>query len=56
MEKQLVDHILAQHAEADAFEAEAPGNWMGRLPGPEQTAYWADREKWQLLGISAERN
>ena len=43
MEKQLVDHILAQHAEADAFEAEAPGNWMGRLPGPEQTAYWADR-------------
>jgi len=43
MEKQLVDYILAQHAEADAFEAEAPGNWMGRLPGPEQTAYWADR-------------
>ena len=43
MEKKLVDYILAQHAEADAFEAEAPGNWMGRLPGPEETAYWADR-------------
>jgi hypothetical protein len=43
MEKKLVDYILAQHAEADAFEAEAPGNCMGRLPGVEQTAYWADR-------------
>ena len=43
MENQLVDHILAQHAEADAFEAEALGNWMGRLPGPQETAYWADR-------------
>ena len=43
MQQELIDHIIAQHAEADAFEAEAPGNWMGRLPGPEQTAYWADR-------------
>jgi len=43
MEKQLVDYILAQHAEADTFEAQAPGNWMGRLPGADQTAYWADR-------------
>ena len=43
MEKQLVDYILAQHAEADAFEALAPGNWMGRLPSPQDTAYWTDR-------------
>lgn len=42
MEKALVDVILAQHAEADAFMA-TPGNWMGKLPSPEDTEYWSQR-------------
>jgi hypothetical protein len=43
LEAKLVNYILAQHAESDAFEAEAPGNWMGRLPSPQDTAYWTAR-------------
>ena len=43
LEAKLVNYILAQHAEADAFEAKAPGNWMGRLAGPEETTYWESR-------------
>lgn len=42
MEKALVDYILAQRAEADAF-MDTPGNWMGKLPTPEDTQYWSDR-------------
>jgi len=42
MEKALVDYIVAQRAEADAF-MDTPGNWMGKLPTPEDTQYWSDR-------------
>lgn len=42
MEKILVDYILAQRAEADAF-MDTPGNWMGKLPTPEDTQYWSER-------------
>ena len=42
MEKALVDYILAQRAEADAFN-DTPGNWMGKLPTPEDTQYWSER-------------
>ena len=43
MEKALVDYILAQHAEADAFMAEAEGNWLGKYPAPTDTEYWSQR-------------
>lgn len=43
MEKALVDHIMAQRAEAEAFTAAAPGNFMGMLPHPNETKYWAER-------------
>jgi len=43
MEKALVDHIVAQRAEADAFTAAAPGNFMGKLPCHTDTEYWSSR-------------
>ena len=42
MEKALEDYIWAQRAEADAF-MDTPGNWMSKLPTPEDTQYWSDR-------------
>jgi hypothetical protein len=42
MQKDLVDYILAQHAEADEF-SKTPGNYMGKMPAPENTAYWSQR-------------
>ena len=43
MEKALMDYIIAQHAEVDAFMAEAKGNWMGKYPAPTDTEYWSER-------------
>jgi len=43
MEKALVDYILAQRAEAEAFTAAAPGNFMGMLPHPDEFVYWSSR-------------
>jgi len=43
MEKALVDYIVAQRAEAEAFTAAAPGNFMGKLPCHTDTAYWSER-------------
>ena len=43
MEKALVDYILDQRAEVDAFMAEAKGNWMGKYPAPTDTEYWSER-------------
>ena len=40
MEKALYDHIMAQRAEAEAFTAAAPGNFMGMLPHPDEFVYW----------------
>jgi len=42
MEKSLIDHINAQHKEADEF-CKTPGNWMGKLPNPNDTVYWSER-------------
>ena len=43
MEQSLVDYILKQHAEADAWMAAGPDRWMGKLPDPADTEYWAQR-------------
>ena len=43
MEKALVDYIVAQRAEAEAFTAAAPGNFMGKLPCHTDTEYWSER-------------
>ena len=43
MEKALYDHIMAQRAEAEAFTAAAPGNFMGMLPHPDEFVYWSSR-------------
>ena len=43
MEKALVDYIVAQRAEAEAFTAAAPGNIMGKLPCHTDTEYWTER-------------
>jgi hypothetical protein len=43
MEQALVDYILKQHAEADAWMAAGPDRWMGKLPDPADTEYWAQR-------------
>ena len=43
MEKALVDYIVAQRAEAEAFTAAAPGNFMGKLPCHTDTEYWSQR-------------
>ena len=43
MEQALVDYILKQHAEADAWMAATPGSWMGKLVDPSDTEYWAQR-------------
>lgn len=43
MEKSLYDHIMAQRAEAEAFTAAAPGNFMGMLPHPDEFVYWSSR-------------
>ena len=42
MEKALVDYIMAQRAEAEEFSKQ-PGCWMGSMPHPEDTQYWAQR-------------
>ena len=42
MEQALRDVILAQHKEADEF-CKTPGNWMGKLPDPDDTEYWSKR-------------
>lgn len=43
MEQALVDYILKQHAEADAWMAAGPDRWMGKLPDPADTEYWTQR-------------
>lgn len=43
MEKELVLYIVAQRAEAEAFTAAAPGNFMGKLPCHTDTEYWSER-------------
>lgn len=43
MEQALVDYILKQHAEADAWMAANPGSWMGKLVDPSDTEYWSKR-------------
>ena len=43
MEQKLVDYINTQRAEADAFTAAAPGNFMGKLPSHTDTEYWSER-------------
>ena len=43
MEKALVDYIVAQRAEAEAFTAAAPGNFMVKLPCHTDTEYWSQR-------------
>ena len=43
MEQALVDYILEQHAEADAWMAESPDRWMGKLVDPSDTKYWSER-------------
>lgn len=43
MEQKLYDHIMAQRAEAEAFTAAAPGNFMGMLPHPDEFVYWSSR-------------
>ena len=43
MEQALVEYILKQHAEADAWMAANPGSWMGKLVDPSDTEYWAQR-------------
>jgi len=43
MEKALVDYIMAQRAEAEAFTAAAPGNFMGMMPHPDEFVYWSSR-------------
>ena len=42
MEKALVDYIMAQRAEAEEFSKQ-PGCWMGSMPHPDDTQYWAQR-------------
>lgn len=43
MEQALVDHILKQHAEADAWMAAGPDRWAGKLVDPTDTEYWNER-------------
>jgi len=43
MEQKLYDHIMEQRAEAEAFTAAAPGNFMGMLPHPDEFVYWSSR-------------
>ena len=43
MEQALVEYILKQHAEADAWMAANPGSWMGKLVDPSDTEYWTQR-------------
>ena len=43
MEQALVEYILKQHAEADAWMAATPGSWMGKLVDPSDTEYWTQR-------------
>ena len=42
MEKQLVDYINAQRAEAIEFSKQ-PDCWMGMLVEPTDTTYWSNR-------------
>ena len=43
MEQKLIDFINTQRAEAEAFTASAPGNFMGMLPCHTDTEYWSER-------------
>jgi len=42
MQKDLVDHINAQRAEAEEFN-KIPGNYMGIMPASTDVKYWANR-------------
>ena len=42
MEKELVDYIMNQRAEAEEFSKQ-PGCWMGMMPHPEESVYWTER-------------
>ena len=42
MEKELVDYINAQRAEAEEFSKQ-PGCWMGSMVEPTDTKYWSER-------------
>ena len=43
MEQKLINFIKNQRAEAEAFTAAAPGNFMGMLPCHTDTEYWSER-------------
>jgi len=43
MEQILIEHIQSQRAEAEAYTAAAPGNFMGKLPCHTDTEYWSQR-------------
>jgi len=42
MEKDLVDYINAQRAEAEEFSKQ-PGCWMGKMVDPTDIEYWSER-------------
>jgi len=42
MEKNLVDYINAQRAEAEEFSKQ-PGCWMGKMVDPADIEYWSQR-------------
>ena len=42
MEKDLVDYINAQRAEAEEFSKQ-PGCWMGKMVDPTDIKYWSER-------------
>ena len=42
MEKELVDYINAQRAEAEEFSKQ-PGCWMGSMVEPSDLEYWSQR-------------
>ena len=42
MEKEFVDYIMNQRAEAEEFSKQ-PGCWMGMMPHPEESVYWTER-------------
>ena len=42
MEKELVDYINAQRAEAEEFSKQ-PGCWMGSMVEPSDLKYWSQR-------------
>lgn len=42
MEKDLIDYINAQRAEAEEYSKQ-PGCWMGKMVDPTDIKYWSER-------------